>query len=77
MTKLKMGDRNPLASIRSKIPGKKFQRWPVKERKAKPKTIWLWIVDEVMLLIKYWDIEEPYYNSKPQKCHVKDEKKIT
>ena len=46
----------------------------VKEGKAKPKTKRLWSDDEALLLIKYWKTEEPLYNTKSEKYHIKDEK---
>ena len=63
-----------LESIRSKIPAKKPWGRPVKEGKAKPKTKRLWSDDEALLLIKYWKTEEPLYNTKSEKYHLKDEK---
>ena len=46
----------------------------MKEGKARPKTKRLWSDDEALLLIKYCKIEEPLYNIKSGKYHIKDEK---
>ena len=46
----------------------------MKEGKARPKTNRLWSDDEALLLIEYWKIEEPLYNIKSGKYHIKDEK---
>ena len=41
-------------------------------RKAKPKAQQLWNDEESLLLIKYFKIEDPLYNTKSDKIHIKD-----